>query len=175
MNKKVLGKKFSRDTTSRRAMYRALIRSFVENRKLVTTYSKARVIMPMIEKVVRKAKAGGVSGKRYVYSYMGNDRSTAEKIFEISKFAPSKGGGLLKYINLPSRKGDNAPMARVEFSQKPAESLVSGTDKTPDGKSKTAKGKSKEGSSEKPVEPQNKKKSVSSVIKELSRKLPAKK
>lgn len=136
MNKKVFGKKFSRDSTSRRAMYRALVRSFVGNKKLVTTYSKARVIIPIIEKLITKAKRNSVSDRRFVYSFTGNDRVVADKIFELSKMITSEKGGFLTYINLPARKGDNAPIARVELVQKIVEKKVVREDKTGGKKNK---------------------------------------
>lgn len=124
MNKKVFGKKLSRDTTSRRALYRALVRSFVINGKLVTTYSKARVIVPIIENLFVKAKRNTISDRRSVYAFTANDRATADKLFDMAKRVGSVGGGLLKYVNLPARKGDNAPVSRVEFARKIEEKTV---------------------------------------------------
>lgn len=162
MNKKVMGKKFSRDTTSRRAMYRALVRSFVLNRSLTTTYAKAKVIIPIIDKLIIKAKGKTISDKRFVYSFCANDRDVATKLYELSKNLASVKGSYLRYVNLPSRKGDNAPMARVEFAEK----LVEKETNT-DNKLKAAgKGDLKKTSQE-PVK-SDKKPSVKSMINKLS-------
>ncbi len=137
-------------------MYRALVRSFVENNKLVTTYSKARVIIPIIEKLITKAKRNSISDRRFVYGFTGNDRIITDKIFVLSKMIISKNGGFLTYINLPARKGDNAPMVRVDLTEK----ITMKPDKT-DGKSKSHKAQEETVAAK--VKP-----SVSSAIKRLS-------
>lgn len=118
MNKKVFGKKFSRDSTSRRAMLRALVRSFVLNQSLVTTYSKARFIIPVLERLLSAAKKNTLSDRRFILSFTGNDREVTDKLTETAKKMPPIFGGYLKYTNLPARKGDNAPIAKVEFTKK---------------------------------------------------------
>lgn len=162
MNKKVFGKKFSRDTTSRRAMYRALIGSFVTNKKLVTTYAKAKVVGPMLEKLIKKAGGNSLSDRRLVYRFVGNDRKIADEIVRLSRLVVAKNGGLLTYINLPARKGDNAPMTRVEFA-------VKIEDKKPADKEKAASEVSKEGEDVK-IKP-----SIASVVGKLGSKKKIKK
>ena len=139
-------------------MYRALIRSFVENKKMVTTSSKAKVIIPMIEKLITKAKRGTVSDRRLVYGFMSNDRIIADKIFALSKVIVPKNGGFLTYVNLPARKGDNAPMTRVELTEKVP---VNETKVKTNEKDKSHKAGDEPGSVKK-------KPSVSSAIKKLS-------
>ncbi len=114
----MFGKKFSRDTTSRRAMYRALIGSLTGNKKLVTTYAKAKVVGPMYEKLITRARKNTLSDRRFVYRIVGNDRKVSDEIIRLSKLIVSKNGGFLTYINLPARKGDNAAMTRIEFTVK---------------------------------------------------------
>lgn len=142
-------------------MYRALVRSFVENNELVTTYSKARVIVPIIEKLITRAKRKTVSDRRFIYSFTGNDRKTADKIFDLSKIVLGERGGFLKYVNLPARKGDNAPMARVEFAQKIEMGELKKEGKM-DKESKSLKTQKKTEGTE------MKKRSVTSVINKLS-------
>lgn len=118
MRKNVFGKKFSRDTTSRRAMYRALLRSFILNHKLVTTHAKAKVLVPMIENLLNRGKQDSLAVRRHIYAFTGNDRMVSDEIVKISKKAKGSGRSMIKYINLSARKGDNAPMAKIEFTEK---------------------------------------------------------
>ncbi len=163
MKKMVFGKKLSRDSTSRRALYRALVRSFVMNKKLVTTYSKARVIIPIIEKLIVKAKRDSISDRRFVYAFTGNDRAVAGKILELAKVVVPEKGGFLKFTNLPARKGDNAPVARVEFAQKIEDKAVKKEDST--GGESLLSGKKKTLKETKHIE---KKPKASSIIKKLA-------
>jgi len=157
MKKMVFGKKFSRDSTSRRAMYRALVRSFVINRKLTTTYTKAKVIGPVIENLIQRAKGNSLDDKRSVYRFTGNDRDITGKLIELAGKISASGGGYLRYIGLPARKGDNAAMARIELSQKIEEKATVKTGRKEDTKSgQKVSGKSEE------------KPSPVSVIKKLS-------
>ena len=155
MKKMVFGKKFSRDTTSRRAMYRALVRSFIANRGMVTTQAKARVIVPMLEKLIQKAKSASLQNRRAMNKFLGNDRETVDKIYELSKALSSKKGGYFKFYNLPARKGDNAPMMKISLGEKIAEKIEK------DDKKKLKKEQDK-------TEATEKKSSMSSVIKKLS-------
>ena len=118
MNKRVLGKKFSRDTTSRRAMYRALVRALVLNQAIVTTRTKAKVLIPIVESLLYKAKSTNFNIKRDVYRLMANDRQITERLFKIADKTTEKSGRYLKFVSLPARRGDNASMARVEFINK---------------------------------------------------------
>ena len=155
MKKMVFGKKFSRDTTSRRAMYRALVRSFIANRSMVTTQAKARVIVPMLEKLIQKAKSASLQNRRAMNKFLGNDRETVDKIYELSKALSSKKGGYFKFCNLPARKGDNAPMMKISLGEK-----ITVKNET-DNKKKLQRQQNK-------TEVKQKKSSVSSVIKKLS-------
>jgi len=151
-------------------MYRALVRSFVENKKMITTYSKARVVIPIIEKLITKAKRNSVSDRRFVYSFTGNDRVITDKIFELSRVITPSKGGYLRYINLPARKGDNAPIARVELVQKIVEKVAAKEDVGSKGRNVDDKKVAL-----KKLKQTEKKVSVPSVLQKLSlRKKPAK-
>jgi len=115
MNKKVFGRKFSRDTTSRRAMYRALVRSLIMNQSIKTTYSKGKVLIPIFERLINSAKNSKLTEKRKIVQFTGNDREVVEKLYKVAKSIESDKGGCLRLINLPSRRGDESPMVKVEF------------------------------------------------------------
>lgn len=86
-------------------------------------------------------------------SFLGNDRETVDKIYELSKALSSKKGGYFKFYNLPTRKGDNAPMMKITLGEKIAEK------KETEDKSQRQQNK---------TEGTKKKSSVASVIKKLS-------
>lgn len=186
MKKNTFGRKFSRDTTSRRAMYRALVRSFFTNRSLTTTNAKASVAVPIIEKLIVQSKSKSLAKRRKLYAFVGNDRQTLEKIIDLTKVLKPAVGGYLKYINLPARRGDNASMVRIELSQKIQETVTKkdvrkGKTKKDEGESvnKSAKSSSLSGSPAKAKHEQieNKgkgRKTIGNVLQKLSfrRKVP---
>lgn len=119
MHKKVFGKQLSRETGSRQALFRALIRAFVANGKMETTKAKAKAVQPAVERLVALSKTKDVSKVRQVSAYLANDRVTTDRMFEvIGKAFKSRNGGFTRIINLPRRLGDNAEMVRMEWTEK---------------------------------------------------------
>ena len=82
---------------------------------IVTTEAKAKALRPVAEKLITKARKGGVHNHRQVVSFMG-DKDMAHKLFEeIGPRYVDRPGGYTRILKLGPRHGDNAPMARIEF------------------------------------------------------------
>jgi len=116
MRKMVFGKKLSRGKKGREALLRSLVRAIVISGKIVTTKAKAKAIIGQVDKIVTLAKKGTLDSRRRVLAFLGNDRDTAERL--VNTLAPSfsqRNSGYTRIILLPSRKGDNAQMARLEW------------------------------------------------------------
>jgi len=118
MKKQVFGRQLSRDSSTRRALFRSLTRALVMDGKIKTTRAKAKAIQPEIEKIVTLAKEKSVASRRMLYSILGNDRITT--VFLIKNVASaflSKKNGFTRLVNLPRRRGDNAQMVRLEWTE----------------------------------------------------------
>ena len=116
MRKMVFGKKLSRGKKGREALLRSLVRAVVVSGKVITTKAKAKAIVGQIDKIVTLAKKGTLDSRRRVLAYLGNDRETSQRLVNV--LAPSfseRNSGYTRIILLPSRKGDNARMARLEW------------------------------------------------------------
>lgn len=82
---------------------------------IVTTEAKAKALRPIAEKLITKAKKGGVHSHRQVVAYLG-DKEMASKLFtEIAPRYDERPGGYTRILKLGPRHGDNAPMARIEL------------------------------------------------------------
>src|SRR5688572_13348432 len=80
-----------------------------------TTLAKAKLLRPMAEKLITKAKKGDLHNKRMVMSTI-TDREVTAKLFdEIGPRYATRNGGYLRILKLGPRQGDNAPMARIEL------------------------------------------------------------
>ena len=115
----VFGKKLSRGRKSREALFRSLCKGLISNGKVLTTKAKAKAIIKDADRLVTLGKDGTISAKRKVSAILGNERKLTEIVFK--KIVPafsSKQGGYTRIIALPSREGDNAEMARIEWSEK---------------------------------------------------------
>jgi large subunit ribosomal protein L17 len=82
---------------------------------IVTTEAKAKALRPYVEKLITKAKHGGVHKQRQVVSTI-HDRDAAHKLFdELGPRYADRNGGYTRILKLGPRHGDNAPMARIEL------------------------------------------------------------
>lgn len=82
---------------------------------ITTTEAKAKALRPYVEKLITKAKVGGVHQQRRVVSVI-HDVDAAHKLFvEIGPRYSGRNGGYTRILKLGPRPGDNAPMARIEL------------------------------------------------------------
>ncbi|MER3452866.1 MAG: 50S ribosomal protein L17 [Acidimicrobiia bacterium] len=109
------GRRFGGDAAHQKAIMANLVASLIAAEGLVTTEAKAKALRPIAEKLVTKAKKGGVHNHRLVVAYI-RDKDMAHKLFaEIAPRYQNRPGGYLRILKLGPRHGDNAPMARIEF------------------------------------------------------------
>ncbi len=140
MKKRKFGRKLSRGSGARRALYRSLIAALVEHGSIETTKAKAKIIQPQVDKLVSKAKYTDVAKRRKVYATLGNDRITTDRLFNdvATKFG-DRNGGYTRIVNLPNRRGDSAKMARIEWVKEISVDKKDGKVKTKESKKETQK------------------------------------
>ena len=108
-------RRFGGDAAHQRLMMANLVASLIAAEYLVTTEAKAKALRPVAEKMITKAKKGGLSNHRQVVSFIG-DKEMAAKLFEeIGPRYEDRPGGYTRILKLGPRHGDNAPMARIEL------------------------------------------------------------
>ena len=109
------GRRFGGDAAHQKAMMANLVASLIAAEGIVTTEAKAKAMRPIAEKLVTKAKKGGLHNHRQVFSFL-RDREMTSKLFdEIGPRYDDRPGGYTRILKLGPRQGDNAPMARIEF------------------------------------------------------------
>jgi large subunit ribosomal protein L17 len=108
-------KRFGGNAGHQRLMMANLAASLFAAEGIVTTEAKAKALRPIAEKLITKAKKGGVHRHRQVVSFMG-DKEMASKLFsDIAPRYEGRPGGYTRILKLGPRQGDNAPMARIEL------------------------------------------------------------
>ncbi|MBW8825431.1 MAG: 50S ribosomal protein L17 [Acidobacteria bacterium] len=109
------GKRFGGGAAHQKAMFGNLVASLIAAEGLVTTEARAKAIRPVVEKVITKAKKGGVHNHRQVVAFI-RDKDMAHKLFnDVAPRYADRNGGYTRILKLGPRHGDNAPMARIEF------------------------------------------------------------
>lgn len=121
MRHQIAGRKLSRTSGQRKALFRNLIRELYIHERIITTEAKARAVRSDAEKLITKAKHG-LSGKiarvhaqRQVVAYL-NDKTVAKKVFdELAPRYMERNGGYTRILKLGKRFGDAAEMAIIEL------------------------------------------------------------
>ena len=109
------GRRFGSGAAHQKAMMGNLVASLIAAEGLITTEAKAKALRPIAEKMITKAKKGGVDHQRQVVAFI-RDKDMAHKLFtEIAPRYEERPGGYTRILKLGPRHGDNAPMARIEF------------------------------------------------------------
>ncbi len=109
------GRRFGGSSAHQKAMMANLVASLIAAEAIVTTEAKAKAMRPVAEKIITKAKLGGVHRHRQVVSFIG-DKDMAHKLFEeVGPRYAERNGGYTRILKLGPRHGDKAPMARIEL------------------------------------------------------------
>jgi large subunit ribosomal protein L17 len=120
-----------------------LATALFEHGRITTTEAKARVLRPVAEKLITKAKKGDLHNRRQVLSTI-RDKGVVHSLFEdIAPRYAERPGGYTRITKIGPRKGDNAPMAVIELVTE---------DYTPKAKSTPAKATPAAAPAETPVE-----------------------
>ena len=92
-----------------------LATALFEHGRITTTEAKARVLRPVAEKLITKAKRGDLHNRREVLKTI-RDKSVVHTLFtEIAPSFAERPGGYTRITKIGPRKGDNAPMAVIEL------------------------------------------------------------
>ena len=117
MKKRIYYKKLSRSTTARRALIRSQIRSLLLHGAIKTTLTKAKVTQRHVNKVFTVARKGDFNAKKKVLAFLANDRKTTEKIFAVIKIFDEGDTNFTRTTSMPTRRGDNARVALLQFTR----------------------------------------------------------
>lgn len=118
MRHKNSGRKFSRTPAHRKAMLLNLAKALIRHGKIITTEPKAKDLRGVVEPLVTLARRDSLHARRLVYKDL-NDHSLVKYLFDkIGPVFAETPGGYTRILKLARpRKGDNAPMALIEFSK----------------------------------------------------------
>jgi large subunit ribosomal protein L17 len=107
-----------------KAILRGLSRSLILHGRVVTTEVKAKKTRPYVEKLITKARKGGLHNRRIVLSSL-QDKKAVHRLF--ADIAPKTGdrpGGYTRILKLGPRRGDASPMAILELVDAPRSAPV---------------------------------------------------
>lgn len=109
------GKKLGRERDQRRALIKGLATALVEYESIETTLPKAKAIIPYTEKLITKAKKGGLHNRRQIISALSTAEAAHKLVDDIAPKLIGRTSGHIRIKKTGTRVGDNAQMARVSF------------------------------------------------------------
>ena len=115
MPKPKKGKRLGGSPAHQRLMLSNLATALFEHGRITTTETRARLLRPVAEKLITKAKRGDLHNRREVLKTI-RDKSVVHTLFtEIAPTFSERPGGYTRITKVGPRKGDNAPMAVIEL------------------------------------------------------------
>ena len=109
------GRRLGGSSAHQKAMLANLVASLIAAEAITTTEAKAKALRPVAEKVITKAKKGGLHNHRQVVSFLRDKEMVAKLFEEIGPRYADRPGGYTRILKVGPRPGDNAPMARIEL------------------------------------------------------------
>ena len=112
-------RKLNRTSEHRLAMLRNMMNSLIEHECIKTTLPKAKELRRVVEPMITLAKEASVANRRLAFNRL-RDRDSVTKLFgELGPRFAARPGGYTRILKMGFRVGDNAPMALVEFVDRP--------------------------------------------------------
>ena len=108
-------RKLGRTSEQRKAMLRQLTTDLLEHGKLETTFTRAKEVQPVVEKMITLGKKGGLANYRRALSYLTRE-DVANKLFkEIAPGYAERNSGYTRVTRVGIRRGDAAETALIEL------------------------------------------------------------
>jgi large subunit ribosomal protein L17 len=110
------GRKLSRTSAHRKALFRNLVLALVRHERIKTTDAKAKELRRYADRMITLGKRGDLAARRLAFSFM-QSRDAVKRVFdEIAPRFKNRSGGYTRVVKFGFRRGDSAPLSIVEFS-----------------------------------------------------------
>lgn len=111
-------KRLGRSYGERQAMLENMVSSLLVHQQIKTTLPKAKEAQRLAEKIITLGKEGSLHSKRRAFSFLQDHALTSKLFSEVAPRFSKRVGGYTRILRLDPRKGDNAPMALLELTEK---------------------------------------------------------
>jgi large subunit ribosomal protein L17 len=113
------GRQLNRNSSHRQAMFRNMAISIVEHEVIKTTLPKAKELRRVVEPLITLAKTDSVANRRLAFARTRDNAVVAKLFNELGPRYEGRPGGYTRIIKCGLRTGDKAPMAYIEFVDRP--------------------------------------------------------
>ena len=113
------GRKFSRTSAHREAMFKNMAASLFKHELIKTTLPKAKELRRVAEPLITLAKVDSVANRRLAFARLRDKEAVGNLFTMLGPRYQARPGGYLRILKCGFRAGDNAPMAYVELVDRP--------------------------------------------------------
>jgi len=108
-------RKLGKTSAQRKAMLRQQVTDLLEHGKIETTFTRAKEVQPVVEKMITLGKKGGLANYRRALAYITKE-DVANKLFkDVAPGYAQRNGGYTRVTRTGPRRGDAAEMAVIEL------------------------------------------------------------
>ena len=112
------GRRLSRSSAHRKAMFANMAASLVKHEQIKTTLPKAKEMKPIIDRLITLGKRGDLHARRQALSAL-PDKAAVDKLFStLAERYSERAGGYSRVLKAGFRYGDSAPMAIIELVER---------------------------------------------------------
>src|SRR4029077_4460378 len=115
MRHKKSGYKLKRNISARRALFKGLVTSVIEEERIITTVAKAKAVRPLVEKMITLAKRDTLHTRREAAAFLETPAALKKLFDKLGTRFGQRTGGYTRVVRLGFRKGDGAEQAMLEL------------------------------------------------------------
>jgi large subunit ribosomal protein L17 len=110
--------KFNKTKSHRKAIFQNLANALFQHERITTTVPKAMELRRVADRLITLAKRKDLHAQRLAFEAL-RDKEIVKKLFtDIGDRYTAINGGYTRVLKIGNRKGDNAPMAMIELTQR---------------------------------------------------------
>ena len=108
-------RKLGKTTDQRMAMLRQQVTDFLDNGRMETTFTRAKEIGSMAEKMITLGKKKDLAAYRQALAFITKEDVVTKLFNEIAPKYAERNGGYTRIIKMAPRRGDGASQAVIEL------------------------------------------------------------
>ena len=109
------GAHLGRTSAHRKAMFRNMVTSLLDQERIETTDAKAKQIRRLADRMITLGKRGDLHARRQALAVIRSRDVTAKVFGELAERYRERPGGYTRVMKVGSRAGDAAPVSIVEL------------------------------------------------------------
>ncbi|HYG85898.1 MAG TPA: 50S ribosomal protein L17 [Azospirillum sp.] len=111
----IAGRKLSKTTSHRKAMFSNMANALIKHEQIKTTLPKAKELRPIVEKLITLGKKGGLANRRLAFAQLRDDAMVTKLFTTLADRYKDRQGGYSRVLKAGFRYGDAAAMGVIEL------------------------------------------------------------